>query len=183
MLNANRFDLIPADKPANRPQADPKRSAKITRLLLTLAMLAVTLWQAPEAALAQDSPAGETVTEQDAGQDPETTASEDVAKAEKPAGLDKRIDEAFGGATSWFVKGIFAGVPIIKPSKEYVEKYFTDRDKNGDGILEGDEIESVDQGQFDTTLDLEELIAARISTTLTPSMPSREDVEKVFRRA
>ena len=95
MLNANRFALIPAEKSANRGPAEPKRSARITRLLLMLAMLAATLWQAPAAALAQDS---------------SPAASETVAEA--PVGLDQKIDEAFGGATGWFVNAIFYPVPI-----------------------------------------------------------------------
>ena len=180
MLNANCFDLVPTEKSANGTQNKPRRSSQITRLLLTLAMLAVTLWQAPGIAMAQDSPpAGETVGSE-GGQAPAVTTeakTKDEAEANKPVGLDKKIDEAFKNATGWFVKGIFAGVPIIKPSKEYVEKYFTDHDKDGDGILEGDELVAVDQDQFDTTVNVDELFAARV---VTKAMPPRKEVEKYF---
>ena len=165
MLNANCFALVPSE-PNSQAAAKPKHSLVFKRLLVIFAVLAITLGQATGTTLAQDPPAAdEPAAKQKADQDPATATAKTKKEAKKPPGLDEKIDKGFGFLTGWFVKGIFAGVPIIKPKKEYVEKYFTDHDKDKNGVLEGDEIESVDQGQFDTTLDLEELIAARIFTS------------------
>ena len=132
MLNANCFALVPAEK-SNRTQSEPRRFAPITRLLLTLVMLAVTFWQIPGTAVAQDSPpASETESAESEALDKATDkeVTEDLAtptKGEtKVVGLDERIDKAFKPIADFWGDIVF--YPAKFGSTESFQKADTDQD-------------------------------------------------------
>ena len=116
MLNANCLSVVRKVKPTNEAQTGSRWSSLPPRLLILLAMLTATLWQATGTTQAQDSPpADETsVVAPETPQAPAETTLATKSEAKKKLGLDKQIDKAFGKATGWFVKGIFYGVPIME---------------------------------------------------------------------
>ena len=109
MLDANRFAMIPATMPADGAEAELRQSSLFSKLLIAVVLLLASL-QTTGTAFAQTA---STSTEFKISQTPAVIVAQAPSSTEA-VGLDKRIDKAFGGATGWFVDGVFAGVPIME---------------------------------------------------------------------